>query len=145
MGWKTKKKYRRGGGRGRGNRILSKDNGGTPNLSTLLCDNDIRSNDKNKCVLFFMNIRGLGSKQRSLNKIINDVQNDFQIVILNETALQYEQKPKLNNYISFSRNRKNQAMGVKKSIKIVLLKFSKVKKTMSFLSLGIQTLLLPWQ
>ena len=48
-----------------------------------------------------MNIRGLGYEQRSLNKIINDVQNDFQIVILNETALQYEQKPKLNNYISF--------------------------------------------
>ena len=63
----------------------------------------------NKCVLYHLNIRGLNSKQKSLEIILKQVSP--QIMTLNETCLRFKQKPKIENYASFNRNRSTQIMG----------------------------------
>jgi hypothetical protein len=68
-----------------------------------------RNNDAVKCVLYHLNIRGLNSKKKSLEMILKKL--PAQIVTLNETCLRFKQKPKLENYVSFNRNRSNQIMG----------------------------------
>ena len=64
----------------------------------------------NKCVLYHLNIRGFNSKKKSLENIFKNHLSP-QIITLNETCLRFKQKPKLENYVSFNRNRKTQIMG----------------------------------
>ena len=72
--------------------------------------NDVQfSKNDNKCILYHLNIRGLNSKKKSLEKILNTLSP--KIVTLNETALRFKQKPKLSNFVSFNRNRTAQIMG----------------------------------
>ena len=89
------KKHRRGRGKGK---VFKSD----VNISSI--------DERNKCRIFFQNVRGLSSKTTSLNKIVN-TDLPCQLVILNETALKFKNKPKIDNFKSFSRNRQNQAMG----------------------------------
>ena len=64
---------------------------------------------RNKVKLFHLNIRGFNSKRKSLESILGNVSPA--IVTVNETALQFKQKPKLKNYISINRNRTDRIMG----------------------------------
>ena len=64
---------------------------------------------ENKCTLFHLNIRGFNSKRQALENIAQKLSPS--IITLNETALSYKKKPKLNNYISFQRNRSEKSMG----------------------------------
>ena len=84
-----------------------------PKVKIKLTSKEARNSENNKCRIYLLNLRGLASKQRSLNKIINnnDKTMQFQILLLNETALKMNQKPQIENFVGFSRNRKNQAMG----------------------------------
>ena len=67
-------------------------------------------NNDNKWTLFHLNIRGLKSKQNSLNAIIRQLRPS--VITLNETHLKGRQKPDLSNFKSFNRNRCNgQHMG----------------------------------
>jgi hypothetical protein len=77
----TKRKYRRGRARNKRKNM-----------------NDVQfSNNDNKCILYHLNIRGLNSKKKSLEKILNTLSP--KIVTLNETALRFKQKPKLSNFV----------------------------------------------
>ena len=89
----NKRKYRRG--RARSKRINRND----VNLRNI----------DNKCKLYHLNIRGFNSKKNSLEKILNTVSP--KIVTLNETALRFKQKPSLQNFVAFNRNRSTQIMG----------------------------------
>ena len=90
---KHQRKYRRGRGRNK-------------RRNNETCD--FASND-NKCVLYHLNIRGYGSKKKSLENILKNLSPS--IVTLNETCLRFNQKPKIENYVSFNRNRSKQIMG----------------------------------
>ena len=63
----------------------------------------------NKAILYHLNIRGFNSKQNSLGNILRKISPT--IITLNETALKDKQKPKLKNFVAFSRNRTDQIMG----------------------------------
>ena len=67
------------------------------------------SSSNNKCVLYHHNIRGFNSKRQALENIVKKLSPT--IITLNETAMKHEKKPKLNNYISSSKNRSKQIMG----------------------------------
>ena len=87
------RKYRRG--RARNKRII---------------DNDVQIlKDDNKCSLYHLNIRGMNSKKNSMEKILKTLSP--QIVTLNETALRFKVKPKLENFVAFNRNRHAKIMG----------------------------------
>ena len=88
-----KRKYRRG--RARSKRIIKND----VNLGNI----------DNKCKLYHLNIRGFNSKKNSLEKIFSTLSP--KIVTLNETALRFKQKPTLQNFVAFNRNRSTQIMG----------------------------------
>ena len=88
-----KRKYRRG--RARSKRIIKND----VNLGNI----------DNKCKLYHLNIRGFNSKKNSLEKIFSTLTP--KIVTLNETALRFKQKPTLQNFVAFNRNRSTQIMG----------------------------------
>ena len=92
-GQKKSRKYRRGRGK---NKLRN-------NAAVNHAMND------NKCILYHLNIRGLNSKRKSLEIILRNISP--QIITLNETALRFKQKPNLENFISFNRNRSNQIMG----------------------------------
>ena len=87
------RKYRRG--RARNKRIINNDV-------------QILKND-NKCSLYHLNVRGMNSKKNSLEKILKTLSP--KIVTLNETALRFKVKPKLENFVSFNRNRHTKIMG----------------------------------
>ena len=55
------------------------------------------------------NIRGLNSKKPSLNNIINQLKPD--ILTINETALKGNNKPNVDGYFSFFKNRMTKSMG----------------------------------
>ena len=92
-GLKKHRKYRRG-------------RGGAKRRINAACNFDKKDN---KYILYHLNIRGLGSKRKSLENILKDVSP--KIVTLNETCLRFKQKPKLENYVAFNRNRTKQIMG----------------------------------
>ena len=92
-GLKKPRKYRRGRGKNK------RRNNADVNLSL----------NVNKCVLYHLNIRGLNSKRKSLDLILRNLSPS--IITLNETALRFKQKPSLENYVSFNRNRSKQIMG----------------------------------
>ena len=57
----------------------------------------------NKLILYHLNIRGIISKKSSLQKMLKRV--NANIVTLNETGLKMKQKPNIDNFVSFNRNR----------------------------------------
>ena len=77
----------------------------------------IFSNTDNKWTLFFFNIRGFQSKQKSLNAILCELKAN--VVTLNETGLKSRQKLSISNYKSFNRNRSDGKLmgGVSTSIR----------------------------
>lgn len=56
-----------------------------------------------------MNIRCFNSKRASLESIVRKVSPA--ILTINETHLSFKQKPSIKNYVSYDRNRTNEAMG----------------------------------
>ena len=68
-----------------------------------------KSLSENKCILYHLNCRGLHSKRKSLESVVEKLSPA--IITLNETALKFKQKPNLKNYVSHDKNRISEAMG----------------------------------